>query len=307
MDGRCPGPGAGGRVHVFSGGFAAALGCVAALAACGSSAPATAKAPTTTTPTVASTTSRDAAGTSSSPTATASNTAGSTTSAASLSVADGSYRLTANPNCGEFVVDGASLSVHGTTATVIEPSFPGAAVSSALRLVTGVIAQQGKTVHIHVADRPRVVIDLTGTVNAAGSLVGNGQSGGVNPSGETGWNCLFTYTATPGTAPAAAGQTLSADSFYSPSRNISCQILTDSVRCQTNTPPKFVTMSASGAFTICTGANCLGNIGEGTPVLAYGDTTLVGLFTCVSATAGVTCTAGGKGFAISRAGVTKVP
>jgi hypothetical protein len=106
-------------------------------------------------------------------------------------------------------------------------------------------------------------------------------------------------------------QTAAGGEFLSPSGNISCEVdynragLTQ-VYCQTATPPRSVIMGASGKYTTCTGSQCLGNPGTGTPTLAYGTATGVGPFRCESAAAGVTCVADGKGFRISAAGMTPV-
>jgi hypothetical protein len=106
-------------------------------------------------------------------------------------------------------------------------------------------------------------------------------------------------------------QTAAGGSFVSPSGNISCEVdyqragLTH-VYCQTGTPPHSVTMGVAGTYTTCTGQQCLGNSGDGTPTLAYGTATGVGPFRCESATAGITCVAGGKGFRISTSGTTPV-
>ncbi len=114
-------------------------------------------------------------------------------------------------------------------------------------------------------------------------------------------------------SPAGPGPTAGVDVFLSPSRNISCEIdyqrsgLPDSLYCQTFSPLQSVTMATTGAFKTCTGSDCVGNPGEDTPILAYGDTTTIGPFKCISATSGVTCTAAGTGFEISSSGITKVP
>ena len=107
-------------------------------------------------------------------------------------------------------------------------------------------------------------------------------------------------------------QTVTGGEFLSPSGNISCEIdynradLTQAY-CQTVTPPQSVTMGVTGKYTTCTGEQCLGNPGTNTPTLAYGTATGVGPFRCASATNGVTCMAGGKGFRISTSGITPVP
>ena len=92
--------------------------------------------------------------------------------------------------------------------------------------------------------------------------------------------------------------------FLSPSGNISCEVSLTSVYCQTDAPARSVTMGVTGEYKTCTGVTCLGNPGENTPALAYGTATGVGPFLCQSATAGVTCTADGKGFQISTSGIT---
>lgn len=102
-------------------------------------------------------------------------------------------------------------------------------------------------------------------------------------------------------------------SFLLPSRNIGCELnfhrgsgMTDEAYCQSDSPPQSVRMTPAGAFKTCTGETCLGNAGEGTPVLGYGQSAAVGPFTCRSDTNGVTCTASGRGFTLSNAGVTPV-
>jgi hypothetical protein len=106
-------------------------------------------------------------------------------------------------------------------------------------------------------------------------------------------------------------QTATGGEFLSPSGNINCEIDDRTglvgAYCQTSNPARSVHMDASGAYTVCTGQQCLGNAGAGVPTLAYGTETGVGPFRCVSATTGVTCTSGGKGFVISTSGITPVP
>lgn len=102
--------------------------------------------------------------------------------------------------------------------------------------------------------------------------------------------------------------------FYSPSRNISCEINTggrvgeDGVYCQTDSPPpQSVTLNKDGTFKSCTGVSCLGGDAAqgGIPTLAYGKTMTLGQFKCLSEeSGGVSCTAaGGRGFTISRSGI----
>jgi hypothetical protein len=106
-------------------------------------------------------------------------------------------------------------------------------------------------------------------------------------------------------------QTAAGGEFLSPSGNISCEVdynpagLTKAY-CQTATPARSVSIGASGRYTTCTGQQCLGNPGTGTPTLAYGTATGVGPFRCESAATGVTCLANGKGFRISTSGIVPV-
>ncbi|OBI22995.1 hypothetical protein A5712_11880 [Mycobacterium sp. E2327] len=102
-------------------------------------------------------------------------------------------------------------------------------------------------------------------------------------------------------------------SFLSPSRNIGCEIdyqrgrdIPDEAYCQTTSPPQSVHMSTDGTYKSCTGESCLGNAGEGTPTLPYGQTAGLGPFSCRSEASGITCTVTGRGFSISNGGITPV-
>jgi hypothetical protein len=102
--------------------------------------------------------------------------------------------------------------------------------------------------------------------------------------------------------------------FLSPSRNVSCEIdyqrgngIPDETYCQTDSPPQSVHMSANGVSKTCAGESCLGNAGQGTQTLVYGQTAGIGPFGCVSETKGITCTvSSGRGFTISNSGITPV-
>jgi hypothetical protein len=101
--------------------------------------------------------------------------------------------------------------------------------------------------------------------------------------------------------------------FWSPSRNISCQIdygppyPDKQVYCQSLSPAQSVTMSTTGTYKTCAGTSCLGNPATNSLTLAYGDQISLGPFQCLSRTDGVTCTASGKGFQISKSGVVSAP
>ena len=99
--------------------------------------------------------------------------------------------------------------------------------------------------------------------------------------------------------------------FYSPTRNISCELdyqrgdMPDVAYCQSDSPPASVRMDRTGALSICRGETCLGNAAPGTPVLGYGQTMGTGPFSCASEESGVTCTVtSGRGFVISSSGIT---
>ena len=105
--------------------------------------------------------------------------------------------------------------------------------------------------------------------------------------------------------------------FFSPSRNINCQMGDDGKRaygvyCQSNNPPGSVGMGVDGRLRICHGRGCVGNPGEGdvppATMLGYGRHVTVGRFRCLSQRSGVTCTViqSGRGFLISRAGIRVV-
>ena len=109
-----------------------------------------------------------------------------------------------------------------------------------------------------------------------------------------------------------APQTSTGTEFFSPSKNISCEIDSNfgpsaltSALCLTISPPKSVTLDTAGSLTECIGEQCLSNAGENTPTLGYGMSITLGPFTCASSTAGITCTLGnGDGFRISSTAVT---
>ncbi len=120
----------------------------------------------------------------------------------------------------------------------------------------------------------------------------------------------------PGTPPAAADNPVCSQawcSFLSPSRNIGCEMdyqrngIPDETYCQSTSPPQSVRLSTDGTFKSCAGEACLGNAGEGTPTLPYGQTAWMGPFSCRSEESGITCkVTSGRGFTISNAGITPV-
>jgi hypothetical protein len=118
---------------------------------------------------------------------------------------------------------------------------------------------------------------------------------------------------------ATHGTSRTSASFYSPSRNISCEMddervgVGSHVYCQSIAHPHSVKMSLAGRLTICRDGtlattHCLGDAGEHTPVLGYGKHITLAHFRCESQKAGVSCTVikTGKGFRIDSAGVRRL-
>jgi hypothetical protein len=97
--------------------------------------------------------------------------------------------------------------------------------------------------------------------------------------------------------------------FRSPSSNIHCEInygrpySRNIVFCFSAVPPQSATLSDNGTYTICTGTKCLANPGLGEIELPYGQDISLGPFRCTSSAGGMTCTANGTGFEISRSGI----
>ena len=121
-----------------------------------------------------------------------------------------------------------------------------------------------------------------------------------------------TTSSTSQTSGTLVPQTPTGTEFYSPSKNIGCEIddnfgtsAITSALCLTVSSPKSVTLKTDGGLTECTGVNCLSNAGTDTPTLAYGQSITLGPFTCASSTAGMKCTlANGDGFLISSSATT---
>jgi hypothetical protein len=97
--------------------------------------------------------------------------------------------------------------------------------------------------------------------------------------------------------------------FYSPSHNVNCEIdygapyPDKQAFCFSSTPDQSATLSVSGSFTTCS-SNCQANPASNAVELPYGEAIVLGPFKCRSADAGMFCTANGKGFQISKSGIT---
>ena len=101
--------------------------------------------------------------------------------------------------------------------------------------------------------------------------------------------------------------------FYSPSRNLFCNMAPRGVTCSSGKPEHVVSMGLDGRLIICRGIGCIGNAGETDPqpnptLLAYGRQITAGRFRCLSLESGVRCTVTqtGKGFLINRDGISRV-
>ena len=151
---------------------------------------------------------------------------------------------------------------------------------------------------------------------------GSATSAGSSPptSATTGAGPPHTVGASSSLPAAAAGTTTTIDpgiahpasgvEFRSPSANIHCEIddgppySSSEAFCFSAVPPQHVTLQVSGTYTTCAGETCLANPGLGELELPYGQRVALGPFVCVSAPGGMTCTSGGRGFTISRAGIS---
>ena len=158
--------------------------------------------------------------------------------------------------------------------------------------------------------RARILLTVGGSAAAAMLAAACSSS----PSANT--PATSTSTTTPTTAVATTTstvplQTATGGEFFSPTKNISCEIDDTTslqlVYCQTMAPPQSVTMKVDGTLTKCAGEQCLGNPGAFTPALPYGSATGTGPFRCLSSPQGMSCTVtGGKGFQIATGGITSI-
>ena len=111
-------------------------------------------------------------------------------------------------------------------------------------------------------------------------------------------------TRRPATIAASPGQ-----EFFSPSKNISCELdwhyagLPAAAGCQTFTPLQSVRISPVGKIMRCSGVGCVGNPALNTAVLPYLTSIAIGPFLCTSRVDGVACSAAGRAFLISRSGI----
>jgi hypothetical protein len=151
----------------------------------------------------------------------------------------------------------------------------------------------------------------TGSLVAACS---NGSSPGASGSSGTSSTAANTTVPTPTTTGTLLPQSPTRSGFYSPTRNISCEIdvalgpsSITQAGCLTLSPARAATLSSAGKVTVCSGVQCLGNAAVNTPTLGYGTSITLGPFTCVSTTTAMRCARrDGQGFAISAAGVTPI-
>jgi hypothetical protein len=142
--------------------------------------------------------------------------------------------------------------------------------------------------------------------NSASSTTSTASQGSASGHSTTTTGAVTTTTGT------LLPQTASVTEFYSPTKNISCEIDaatgptgTNQALCLTLSPAQSATLTASGTLTKCAGQDCLSNAGENTPTLNYGVSITLGSITCLSTRAGMTCTlSSGAGFTIATSGIT---
>jgi len=111
-------------------------------------------------------------------------------------------------------------------------------------------------------------------------------------------------------APIASAESDNVAFFRSPSGNIHCEIdfqrgSADGAYCMSMNPVSHVLLGPEGTLrAVCTNdASCGSNGPEDEVVLPYGQSVRLGPFTCDSEQTGMTCTANGRGFTISSAGI----
>jgi hypothetical protein len=164
----------------------------------------------------------------------------------------------------------------------------------------------------------RILLAVGGTAAAALLVVAcsstpsaNSPTGSTTTTPTTAASTTTSTTTVSTTTVTVPLETATSGEFYSPSKNISCEIdNTTSVQqvfCQTMTPPQSVRMKQDGTLTKCAGQQCLGNPGENTPTLPYGSATGAGPFRCLSTQQGMSCTVNsGSGFLIATAGISSI-
>jgi hypothetical protein len=156
-----------------------------------------------------------------------------------------------------------------------------------------------------------VLAACSSTSNPPATTTTTTTASSTSPSSGAGGSTTSTSSTTV-TSGTLTPQTATGTEFYSPSKNISCEIDSDfgpsaqsQVLCLTISPARSVVLKTDASLTECTGQACLSNAGVNTPVLAYGQSITLGPFSCQSSTAGITCTLpSGAGFLIASSGVT---
>ena len=100
--------------------------------------------------------------------------------------------------------------------------------------------------------------------------------------------------------------------FYSPSKNLSCEVSSGGARgayafCQSVQRPRTVELRRNGRSKVCRGVKCLTNGPENAKELRYGRSIRVGPFRCTSKRSGMRCVVveSGHGFKLSREAVKR--
>lgn len=115
-------------------------------------------------------------------------TAAPVTPTAANSPLSGAYLIDTDSDCGNFPLAGQTLTVDGAEASVTTPG----------QVLHGTLTRISRQWEVRVeADDRKTTVVLDGIV-ADGAFVGHGSTGGINPSGETGWACdIETFRAAP--------------------------------------------------------------------------------------------------------------
>jgi hypothetical protein len=123
-----------------------------------------------------------------------------------------------------------------------------------------------------------------------------------------------TITADLPTEPSLPTPTLKGGEFFSPITGIGCEVdftkgspHASHAYCQRVKPTASLTMTPKGKITRCVADGCIGDAGENTPTLHYGQVEATGPYRCLSSRAGVICAVrSGLGFLISKTSLARI-
>lgn len=188
------------------------------------------------------------------------------------------------------------------------------------------LASLGRGVRVFLAIDAVLVI---GVIVAAAVILSGGSDDTAGDGGPADMSAATSATATAGASDGATGTTggatsIEAQSFASPTGNISCTMSIDGVTCSiahiTFAPPAvegctgstghvIVLNTADGVTTPCVEGPDPAVASADTLVLEYGRTQTVGPYTCTSASNGMSCVVDETraGFRVATAGLATLP